>query len=127
MVPVLCETETFRDWKGSILSNHGTHKSDEVMPLMVRMMVTFLGVPKRIVHTMCRKQGPKLYLDSNFKPNCALNFVDKLRDVKGLYSNTPESMAAFSFNENACFQALDSTLVSLYNKDCQQVYNLDTN
>ena len=94
----------------SYSSNHGTHKSDEVVPLMVRMMVKFFGVSKRIVHAMCRKQGPMLYLDSNFKRNCALNFVDKLRDVMGLYSNTSESMATFSFNENACFQALDSTL-----------------
>ena len=109
--------------------NHGGHNSEEMARLRVRLveattqeappdhaaqwsvrlMAKHLGVSKSFVHKVWQKVGLKPHLVRTFKLSRDPNFVDKLRDVVGLYLNPPDNAAVFSFDEKSGIQALDRT------------------
>ena len=109
--------------------NHGGHNTEEMVHLRVRvveattqemppdgaaqwstrLMAKYLGVSKSFVHKVWRNFGLKPHLIRTFKLSRDPQFVDKLRDVVGLYLNPPEHAAVFSFDEKSGIQALDRT------------------
>ena len=109
--------------------NHGGHNTEEMARLRVRVveattqevppdgaaqwstrsMAKYLGVSKSFVHKVWRNFGLKPHLIRTFKLSRDPQFVDKLRDVVGLYLNPPEHAAVFSFDEKSGIQALDRT------------------
>ena len=56
-----------------------------------------------------RAHGLKPHLARTFKLSTDPKFVEKLRDVVGLYADPPERAVVFAFDEKSRIQALDRT------------------
>jgi transposase len=72
-----------------------------------------LGVSQSMVSRVWRANGLKPHLVRTFKVSNDPHFVEKLRDVVGLYLNPPERALVFCFDEKSQIQALDRTQPSL--------------
>ena len=78
-----------------------------------RTMAKAVGVSKATVNRIWRAQGLKPHLVKTFKVSNDPQFVEKLRDVVGLYLNPPENALVLSCDEKSQIQALDRTQKSL--------------
>ena len=81
---------------------HATHWS-------VRSLSADLGVPRDFVHRVWRAFGLKPHLSRNFKLSTDPHFIDKVRDVVGLYLNPPDKALVLCVEEKSQIQALDRT------------------
>ncbi len=81
---------------------HATHWS-------VRSLSEDLDVPRDFVHRVWRAFGLKPHLSRNFKLSTDPHFIDKVRDVVGLYLNPPDNALVLCVDEKSQIQALDRT------------------
>ena len=82
--------------------SQGTHWS-------TRRMAQVTGYHGTTVARIWRAHGLKPHLVRRFKLSTDPAFVEKLRDVVGLYLDPPQRAVVFSFDEKSQIQALDRT------------------
>ena len=70
-------------------------------------MAKVTGMSKTTVGRICRAVGLKPHLVDNFKLSAAPFFIEKLRDVVGLYLDPPERAVALCVDEKSQIQALN--------------------
>jgi transposase len=80
----------------------GTHWS-------TRIMAAEVGLDQSTVWRIWQAHGLKPHKVDYFKLSTDPKFVEKLRDVVGLYLDPPERAVVFSFDEKSQIQALDRT------------------
>lgn len=80
----------------------GTHWS-------TRLMAAEMGVHQTTISRIWRAHGLQPHRVAHFKLSKDPQFVEKLRDVVGLYMNPPERAVVFSVDEKSQVQALDRT------------------
>ena len=80
----------------------GTHWS-------TRLMAECMGIHHSQVRRIWKAHGLKPHRVRYFKLSTDPRFVEKLRDVVGLYVAPPERAIVFSFDEKSQIQALDRT------------------
>lgn len=78
-----------------------------------RSMAKECGISKDSVQRIWDAHGLKPHLVKSFKLSNDKHFVEKLRDVVGLYLNPPENALVFCVDEKSQIQALDRTQPSL--------------
>ena len=74
-----------------------------------RSMATASGVSSASIQRIWNAHGLKPHLVRTFKLSNDPQFVEKLRDVVGLYMNPPENALILSIDEKSQIQALDRT------------------
>ena len=79
----------------------------------VRSLSEELGMPRDFVHRVWRAFGLKPHLSHNFKLSTDPHFVEKVRDVVGLYLDPPDKALVLCVDEKSQIQALDRTQLSL--------------
>jgi len=72
-----------------------------------RTMAQAHGVSEKTVRTIWHQHGLQPHRVTHFKLSQDPHFVDKLRDVLGLYLNPPEKAVVFCVDEKSGIQALD--------------------
>ena len=72
-----------------------------------------LGVPAEFVYRVWRAFGLKPHLTKSFKLSTDPHFVEKVRDVVGLYMDPPDKALVLCVDEKSQIQALDRTQPSL--------------
>jgi transposase len=80
----------------------GTHWS-------IRKMASAVGISYTSVQRIWKAHGLKPHLVKTFKLSNDKRFVEKVRDVVGLYLDPPEQALVFSVDEKSQIQALDRT------------------
>ena len=75
----------------------------------VRSMSVVTGVSATTVHRIWRAFGLKPHLQDTFKLSTDPHFVDKVRDVVGLYLNPPDRALVLCVDEKSQIQALNRT------------------
>lgn len=80
----------------------GTHWS-------IRKMAAAVGISYTSVQRIWKAHGLKPHLVKTFKLSNDKHFVEKVRDVVGLYLDPPEKALVFSVDEKSQIQALDRT------------------
>ena len=75
----------------------------------VRSMAKAQGISPAAVQRIWSSHGLKPHLVKRFKLSTDPHFVEKLRDVVGLYLNPPENALVLCFDEKSQIQALDRT------------------
>lgn len=81
---------------------HATHWT-------VRHVATETGVPKSTVHRFFRLFGLQPHRSKSFKLSNDPFFVDKVRDIVGLYLNPPDKALVLCVDEKSQIQALERT------------------
>ncbi len=81
---------------------NGTHWS-------TRIMAAEVGLDQSTVWRIWKAHGLKPHKVDYFKLSTDPRFVEKLRDVVGLYLDPPERAVVFAFDEKSQIQALDRT------------------
>jgi len=79
----------------------------------VRRLADELDVPRDFVHRVWRAFGLKPHLSKSFKLSTDPHFVEKVRDVVGLYLAPPDKALVLCVDEKSQIQALDRTQPSL--------------
>ena len=79
----------------------------------VRSMARAQGISPAAVQRIWAAQGLKPHLVRTFKLSNDPEFVEKLRDVVGLYRNPPENAVVLCVDEKSQIQALDRTAPGL--------------
>lgn len=79
----------------------------------VRRLSEELGIPRDFVHRVWRAFGLKPHLSTSFKLSTDPHFVEKVRDVVGLYLDPPDKALVLCVDEKSQIQALDRTQPSL--------------
>ena len=79
----------------------------------IRTMAKALGTSRSMVHRVWQANQLKPHLTRRFKLSTDRQFVEKVRDVVGLYLNPPENALVLSADEKSQIQALDRTQPSL--------------
>lgn len=74
-----------------------------------RRMSKVTGVPKSAVQRIWKAFGLKPHLESTFKLSTDPHFVDKVRDIVGLYMNPPQRAMVLCVDEKSQIQALNRT------------------
>lgn len=74
-----------------------------------RTLAAEMGINATMVHRVWKDSGLKPHLSRTFKLSNDPNFVEKLRDVVGLYLNPPEHALVLCADEKSQVQALDRT------------------
>jgi transposase len=74
-----------------------------------RTMARAQGVSEKTVRNIWQQHGLQPHRVTRFKLSKDPHFVDKLRDVVGLYLNRPEKAVVFCVDEKSGIQALDRT------------------
>ena len=74
-----------------------------------RTMASAAGLSAATVQRIWKEHGLKPHLVRTFKLSRDPRFVEKLRDVVGLYLNPPDHALVFSVDEKSQIQALDRT------------------
>ena len=75
----------------------------------VRSMAAEVGISPWSVHRIWRAFGLKPHLVEEFKVSPDPQFIDKVRDVVGLYLNPPEAAVVLCVDEKTGVQAIDRT------------------
>jgi transposase len=79
----------------------------------VRRLSEDLGLPRDFIHRVWRAFGLKPHLTKSFKLSTDPHFVEKVRDVVGLYLDPPDKALVLCVDEKSQIQALDRTQPSL--------------
>ena len=74
-----------------------------------RSMATATGMSQSTVSRVWRAFGLKPHLTESFKLSPDPQFIDKVRDIVGLYLNPPEAALVLCVDEKSQIQALDRT------------------
>jgi transposase len=74
-----------------------------------RTLAAQMSIAPAMVHRVWKDAGLKPHLSRTFKLSNDPNFVEKLRDVVGLYLNPPEHALVLCADEKSQVQALDRT------------------
>ena len=74
-----------------------------------RTMACAQGVSEKTIRNIWHQHGLQPHRVTRFKLSKDPHFVDKLRDVVGLYLNPPEQAVVFCVDEKSGIQALDRT------------------
>jgi transposase len=88
-------------------------KPDNATHWSCRLMAEVAGVHPTTVSRIWRAHGLQPHRIAYFKLSTDPQFVEKLRDVVGLYVDPPERAVVFAFDEKSQIQALDRTQPSL--------------
>lgn len=75
----------------------------------IRSMAKAKGVTRWTVHEVWKKYNLKPHLIKTFKISNDPDFVEKVRDIVGLYLNPPDRALVLSVDEKSQIQALDRT------------------
>jgi hypothetical protein len=75
----------------------------------VRTMAKEMNVSHTTVQRIWKANGLKPHLTRSFKLSNDPNFVEKVRDIVGLYLNPPDKALVLSVDEKSQIQALDRT------------------
>jgi len=75
----------------------------------VRLMAKAQGVSRMAVHRIWKKYNLKPHLVRTFKISKDPNFVEKVKDIVGLYLNPPDKALVLCVDEKSQIQALDRT------------------
>jgi transposase len=75
----------------------------------LRSMAKASGLAPSTIHRIWREHGLKPHRVETFKLSNDPNFVEKVRDIVGLYINPPEHALVLSVDEKSQIQALDRT------------------
>ena len=75
----------------------------------LRAMAKASGLAPATIHRTWREHGLKPYRVETFKLSNAPRFVEKVRDIVGLYANPPEHALVLSVDEKSRSEALDRT------------------
>lgn len=79
----------------------------------VRRLAEDLGVSRDFVHRVWRAFGLKPHLATSFKLSNDPHFIEKVRDIVGLYLDPPDKALVLCVDEKSQIQALDRTQPSL--------------
>ncbi len=79
----------------------------------VRLMAKAQGVSRMAVQRIWKKYNLKPHLVRTFKLSNDFHFVEKVKDIVGLYMNPPDKALVFSVDEKSQIQALDRMQPSL--------------
>ena len=79
----------------------------------VRTLAQELSLPRDFIHRVWNAFGLKPHLSKSFKLSTDPHFIEKVRDVVGLYLDPPEKAVVFCVDEKSQIQALDRTQRSL--------------
>lgn len=79
----------------------------------VRRLSEDLGLPPDFIHRVWRAFGLKPHLTKSFKLSTDPHFVEKVRDVVGLYLDPPDKALVLCVDEKSQIQALNRTQPSL--------------
>jgi transposase len=74
-----------------------------------RLMAEYTGLHHSTIARIWKAHGLQPHRMETFKLSTDPQFIEKLRDVVGLYLNPPERAIVFSFDEKSQIQALDRT------------------
>ena len=74
-----------------------------------RSMAKATGMSQTAVSKIWRAFGPKPHLTENFKLSPDPQFIEKVRDIVGLYLNPPDAAVVLCVDEKTQVQALDRT------------------
>jgi transposase len=85
---------------------HDTHRS-------TRSMARATGMSQTAISRIWRAFGLKPHLEETWKLSSDPQFIDKVRDVVGLYLDPPEAALVLCVDEKSQIQALDRTAPSL--------------
>jgi transposase len=86
--------------------NHDTHWS-------TRSMARQVGMSQTAVSRIWRAFGLKPHLEQSWKLSADPQFIDKVRDIVGLYLDPPERALVLCVDEKSQIQALDRTAPTL--------------
>ena len=86
--------------------NHDTHWS-------TRSMAKQVGMSQTAISRIWRAFGLKPHLQETWKLSTDPQFIDKVRDIVGLYLDPPEAALVLCVDEKSQIQALDRTAPSL--------------
>ena len=75
----------------------------------VRLMSEAQGVSRMAVHRIWKKYNLKPHLIRTFKISNDPNFIEKVKDIVGLYLNPPDKAMVLCIDEKSQIQALDRT------------------
>lgn len=75
----------------------------------LRAMAKVSGLAPSTIHRIWREHGLKPHRPETFKLSNDPRFVEKVRDIVGLYINPPEHALVLSLDEKSQIQALDRT------------------
>ena len=75
----------------------------------VRLMAKAQNVSRMAVHRIWKKYNLKPHRIETFKISKDPNFIEKVKDIVGLYLNPPDKALVFSVDEKSQIQALDRT------------------
>ena len=78
-----------------------------------RSMAAATGMSQTAISRIWRAFGLKPHLTESFKVSSDPQFIDKVRDVVGLYLNPPEAAVVLCADEKTQIQALDRTAPAL--------------
>lgn len=75
----------------------------------VRTMAKTKGISRMTIHRIWRKYNIKPHRIKTFKISSDPNFIEKVRDIVGLYLNPPDKALVLCVDEKSQIQALDRT------------------
>ena len=105
---------TYDDEKVAELINHALQeKPDNASAWSVRLMAKAQGVSKSTVQRWFSLFGVKPHRSETFKLSTDPFFVEKVRDITGLYLNPPDNAMVLCVDEKSQIQALDRTQPTL--------------
>ena len=105
---------TYDDDKVAELINRALQeKPDNASAWSVRLMAQTQGVSKSTVQRWFSLFGVKPHLSDTFKLSSDPFFIEKVRDVTGLYLNPPDNAMVLCVDEKSQIQALDRTQPTL--------------
>jgi transposase len=102
-------SESRRILECQIVEKTTQEKPDNATDWSTRILAKELGTSRSMVHRVWRAHGLKPHLVKTFKLSTDPHFVEKLKDVVGLYLNPPEHALVLSIDEKSQIQALDRT------------------
>ena len=85
------------------------HRPRNATHWSVRSLSKEISIPRDFVHRVWRAFGLKPHLTKSFKLSTDPHFIDKVRDVVGLYMNPPDKALVLCIDEKSQIQALDRT------------------
>jgi hypothetical protein len=92
--------------------NHDSHDSHD-SHWSTRSMAKHVGLSQTAISRIWRAFGLKPHLQQTWKLSSDPQFIDKVRDIVGLYLDPPEAALVLCVDEKSQIQALDRTAPSL--------------
>jgi transposase len=103
-------TSTVRDHVArKIIETTTQHKPEDATHWSTRSLAEHLDVSRSMVQRVWKANGLKPHRVKTFKVSNDKHFIEKMRDVVGLYLNPPEHALVLCADEKTSIQALDRT------------------